>query len=407
MRPLLLYTRIAWRNVRRNRRRSFITITAISFGVFCLLIFQALKTGLHREIQESTIRLDTGSAQIHPAGYAANLVSLRSLPGLDRVEAVLGRTEGILYSPRLKAPVLLLSGQRSSAVLLAGVDPRKEADVTFIAERIVKGDYLGDAEGILVGEALAKGIGAGPGDTLSLAAQDASGRPVFGTFTIRGIYRTELPSFDRSHVYLPLGKARAFLHAEGMVTEIAVLSGTRPAGELAALLHKELPPADYQVQTWEEIAPDVKQIIDLNNATMHLLILIVFTIVALGIANTMTMIVFERFKEFGILSSIGTPPAGVVIMILLESLLLGAIASAVGSLMGAVACRYLGVHGIDLSAFTSANQHIATSHILKARLLCRDLFVSNAVTLATALLSGIYPALKAARLKPVETLAHL
>jgi ABC-type lipoprotein release transport system permease subunit len=187
------------------------------------------------------------------------------------------------------------------------------------------------------------------------------------------------------------------------VTEIAV------AGDEASLtgaLQKALSPTDYQVQRWDEIAPDVRQIIELNDATMQLLVLIVFAIVALGIANTMGMAIFERFREFGILSAIGTTPRTVLTLVLLESLYLGLIASVAGSALGLAACLYLGKYGVDLSTFTSANQYMAISHVLKARLVGMDIGAANVLTIVTSVLAGCFPAFRASRMKPVDAITH-
>ncbi|MDA8165533.1 MAG: hypothetical protein M0017_10945 [Desulfobacteraceae bacterium] len=141
-------------------------------------------------------------------------------------------------------------------------------------------------------------------------AQSAFGKPVTRSFPVGALYRTDLASFDRTHVYLPLAAAQAFLDAEGEVTEIAVQSPLARVAPLAARLGKLLPSDRYQVRSWAEAAPDVRQLIALNDATMDLLILIVFAIVTLGITNTMSTVIFERFREIGILAAIGTGPGG-------------------------------------------------------------------------------------------------
>lgn len=401
-----LYARIAFRNVRRNVRRSLITVCAISFGLFCLIVFQALKNGLHREMRDSTVRLDTGTLQVHAAGYESSRPVLQVLPEPERVALALKGTGGVSYSRRIKTSALILSGQRSAGVLLAGVAPEEEAAVTIISERIVQGDYLQSADGILIGEALSRSLGVSLGDKVTLAVQDSAGRPVFRTFTVGGLYRTALMTFDRSHVYLPLAAARSFLGAGEAVSEIVVLSHRREASDLAAALYRKLDPALYRTATWQEIAPEVKQIMDINDATMRLLVLIIFSIVAMGIMNTMTTIIFERFRELGTLASLGTPPGGILLLILFESLVLALLAAAAGSGAALAACSYLAAYGIDLTAFTSANQHLALTHVLKAELSARDVLAANGVTLLTALVAGVYPALKAARMRPVDALRH-
>jgi ABC-type lipoprotein release transport system permease subunit len=402
--PLL--ARLALRNVRRNPRRSLLTGAAITAGLFCLIVFQALKVGLHREMVNGTVLLDTGDLQVHAAGFEPNLTGLFPLPDPQKVDEALARLGVEAWSPRLKSPALLLAGRHSSSVILSGVVPQSEAKVTDIAGKMVAGSYLGEKGGVVVGAELARSLGAGIGDDVTLMVQGLFGRPVVKKFRIEGLFRTELASFDRSRVYLSLADAQAFLQAQGIVTEIAVRTDSTEVSGLSRMLASELPASRYQVRSWRQIAPDLVQLIELNDATMRLLVLIVFAIVALGIVNTMTMIIYERFRELGILAALGTRPGSIVTLITLESFFLGLISAAAGTVLGVAACAWLGSHGIDLTRFTSANQYFAASHVIRARLLPLDLLRANLLTLATALLAGLYPAWKAIRLHPVEAIRH-
>lgn len=406
MKTFLLFSHIAFRNVRRNTRRSFFTIIAIAFGLLCLIVFQALKVGLHREMVVSTIQLDAGTLQVHAAGYEMNLAAFRKIPDPEKVMSAFQEAGEKRFSRRIRSSALLLAGNRSSSIILSGIDPAEEQKITFIHQKILRGNYLADRGGILIGEELAKNIDVTVGDEITLTAQDSRGLPVTMKFPVSGMYRTELAAFDRTHTYMLISDMQTFLHADESITEIALRSDGVDEKELAAQLKKALPEADYQVRTWQQIAPDVIQLIELNDATMQLLILIVFAIIAMGITNTMTMVVFERFRELGIISAIGTAPSGILTMVVMESFFLGAIASLLGSIAAVGVCSYLAQYGIDLTRFTSNNQYFANSHVLKAHLLTRDLIIANAVTLVTALLGGIYPSWKASRLKPVDAISH-
>lgn len=401
-----MYLRLARRNIGRNPRRSGLTILAIAFGLFCLVVFQALKVGMHREMIEGTLALDSGSLQIHAAGYEPNLAALKPMRGVETAMAALRRVGVDRFDLRIKAPALLLAGPRSSSVVLAGVDPARESGVTLIARRMAAGSYLADPGTVVMGQALAQDLGLDVGGSVRLMIQDGFGMPAVRSFRVGGLFRTGLDSFDRGHVYLSLPAAQDFLASAGAVTEIAASMPPEHAATAAVELRRTLSSESFQVRTWEEVLPDLKQLIELNDATMGLLIVIIFAIVGMGIANTMGMIVFERFREFGTLAAIGTTPGGIVGLVMLESLLLGVLATLVGSAAGAAACVYLQGHGIDMTHFISNNQYFAASHVLKAELRTIDLLLAGSVTLATALLAGIYPAWRAARLEPVKALAH-
>lgn len=399
--------KVAARNAVRNRRRSAYTVLAVAFGLMCLIVFQALKVGLHAEMVRSTVELDTGLVQVHAAGYEPNLASLKPLPEPERVQKALAEAGAEDSALRIRVPALLLAREKSSTVLLTGVDPVAEPRITFISERLTAGSYPDAAGGALVGGELAKTLGVGVGDELSLLVQDATGKAAARRVRVGGLYRTALAGFDRTHVYVESGALGDLIGARGVLTEAAAKGEPGSEEALAARIRGKLDPAIYQVRTWKEIAPDVDQLTRLNDSTMTLLIAIVFAIVAMGIVNTMSMAVFERFHEIGVMLAMGARPGTVFKLIIAESAALGLLSALVGSLLGVAACAYLARYGVDLTSLTSANQYFATSHVLKARLLWSDLLWANALTVATATAAGIFPALKAVRMEAVEALGHV
>ncbi len=405
MRLFVLYCAIALRNIRRHRRRSGLTIGAVAFGIFCLVVFQALKQGLHQKMIQSSLGLDLGVAQVHAAGFEPNMAALQPLPDPGRVAAVLAGL-GRPWAPRLKTPALVLAGVRSSSVVLAGIDPVREPTITFIRDRLVTGMYpAAGSKKILIGAPLARTLNLAVGDRLDLLVQTSFGQTTTARLTIGGIYRTGLASFDRSHTYLPIEAVRRILEtAPDAVSEIAIGGAPDGAERLAAGLAGRLPAGAYQVRSFRKLAPDLVQLMELNDATFALLVAIVFAIVAMGIANTMTTVVFERFRELGTLAAMGTTPAGIVGLIVTEAALLGLVAAATGTLAATGTCLYLARTGIDLAHFTSANQYFAAGTVLHAVLDPGDVVTANTITVGTALLAGLYPALRAARLDPVAAL---
>jgi ABC-type lipoprotein release transport system permease subunit len=401
---LILLVRLAVRNVWRSPRRSLLTMAAIAFGLFCLLIFQGLKAGLHREMVASVVQLDAASLQVVAAGRGESLTRLQPLRDPRQVITLLNGRREATASLRLRAPGLVTSPAGSAAVILTGVDPAAEARVTVIAGRLAAGRYLEPRGGVLLGAALAESLGVKVGDEVTVLVQTLFGKPGSRRLPVGGIYRTELASFDRSHLFLDLPTAQQLFDADGVATAVAVHVAPESEAEVTAWLRDRLPADRYRVASWQELAPDVTQLIDLNDGTMRLLVVIVFAIVALGIVNTMGMSVMERITEFGVLAALGIRPAQVIALVVCETLALGAVAAAAGSLAGMAACGYLGAHGLDLTSLTSANQYFATSHVLKAHLELADVLAANLVGLATALLAGLVPAWRASRLAPAVAL---
>lgn len=404
MEQLKLLLRLAVRNVWRSPRRSLLTMAAIAFGLFCLIVFQGLKAGLHREMVASAVQLDAASLQVLAAGRGESLTRLQPLRDPQQVVTLLKERPEAAASLRLRAPGLVTAPAGSAAVVLTGVDPAAEAKVTLVAGRIEAGGYLEPRGGVLLGAVLAESLGVKVGDEVTVLVQTLFGKPGSRRLRVCGIYRTALASFDRSHLFLDLPTAQTLFDAGDVATSVAVHVAPEDEAELVAWLRANLPAERYRVAAWQELAPDVTQLIELNDATMRLLVLIVFAIVALGIVNTMGMSVMERTTEFGVLAAVGTRPVQVILLVVCEALALGAAAAVVGSLVGTAACGYLASHGLDLTRMTSANQHFATSHVLRAHLEFADVLVANLVGLATALLAGLVPAWRASRLTPAVAL---
>lgn len=401
---------MAFRNVIRNRRRSGFTVLAMSFGLCCLIIFQALKSGLHYEMVNSAITIDAGTMQIHAAGYQNYSADIKPLADIDQINAVLKQSGIERFSHRLKTQALLLAARKSSSVLLSGVNPVTEAKITFIQDKLVAGEYLTEKNHILLSERLAESLHLNIGEPLTVMLQKLDGLPMNYTFTVGGFYRTALASFDRSHVYVPIDTLNTVIGSQSntfIVTEIVCLTALEQTKELVKQLKLKLTDDNYEIDPWQILSPDVVQLIELNDATMGVLIVIVFVIVAMGIANTITVILYERFYELGIMSAIGTSPVEIMTIILLESFFLGLIGALLGTLMGTSACMYLGHFGVDLTAMISTNQYFANSHILKSDLQLNDLLTANILVLFTTISASIYPAWKAAYLKPVQAISSI
>ena len=396
---------LAFRNLARNRRRSLLTIAAIAFALVCLLVFDALKNGLHQKMVATATETDTGALQIHAKEYGANYISLSELAQPEQVVAELTALGFGNYTRRLKTNGLILAGRKSAAVVLHGVVAEEEGRVTLVHQRMVSGrPPLAERE-IMVGQGLARAFAVGLGGELAVMTKGVAGATVTRRLQITGIFATGVVAFDQNHLFMNLPALQSFLAAGDMVSEIAVALPQHGLAAKAEQLRQGLGPA-YQVETWQEISPDLVQLIKLNDTTMMVLILIVFLIVAMGIANTMTTITFERFREFGTIAALGATPANILGLVIAEALALGLTASLIGSLVGGALCFYLGRYGIDLTAFTSANQYFSNNHILKAVVEWRQVVLTNCFTLLTATLAGILPAWTAARQNPVQALGH-
>jgi len=405
MKSLAITLLLACRNLSRNRRRSLLTISAIAFALVSLLVFNSLKQGLHQTMIATATQTDIGAIQIHGQGYEANRVNLSALPDPVEVSKALASMGITTFARRLKGNGLVLAGPKSAAVLLHGVVNEEERRVTVVHERLIAGVAPAGEKEVMIGQGLARALGLALADPLTIMSQDLFGAPVTRRFTVCGIFQTGVAAFDQGHLFLTLPGLQSYLDADGLISEIAVSVPIAEHTAQVGLLRQRLGDA-YRVEPWEAVAPDVTQLIALNDSTMLILIAIVFLIVGMGIVNTMTTIIFERFREFGTIAALGCTPAGIMGLVTAEALALGLAASLLGSTIGITLCLYLARYGIDLTAFTSSNQYFSNNHVLKAVLTWQDLLATNGFTLFAAMAAGLYPAWCAARLDPAHSLSH-
>lgn len=403
----VIHFHIALRNILRHQRRSLLTVGAVATSVYFLVVFLALLGGLNQKMMDSALGLDSGTIQVHAAGAVRNRSRLLPLPKPEAIAEAFIAAGVTRFAPRLKAPALLLSGRESAPVYLSGIDPIREAAVTLIEEKMLSGSYQPGPGQILVSKELAQSFGLEIGKTLTIMSQGLFGQTRTGRFAICGFFATGLASFDQSHVYLSLSAAQTLLDAEGAISEMAARTSPAQAEELAKLLRQTLPSDALMVQTWREFSPDLAQLMELNESTFRLLTLILFLVAAMGIANTMSTVIFERFREFGTLSAMGVTPGGIIGLVLGESLLIGLFAALIGLAAAFATCLFLASHGINLAYFTSANQYFVAGPILKAVLKPGDFILAALVTLLTATAAGFLPAWKASRLNPIKALSHV
>lgn len=398
---------LAYRDLRRNRRRTLLTMIAVALGLALLMVMNGYIAGVLDESLQNSIRLNTGHVQVRAAGYNDEELSLRrselladpeqiaagaaALPGVKAAAPVLW-AGGILSTPS-DAVRLRLYGIETASPLY---DPIRTA--------LVAGAFLDpeDRDGVLIGRHLAESVGATLGGKVSLTVVDADGRANTGVFTVRGLFATGIPSYDDGAVLMPLARAQAFTsmqrHASAVVVLLNDQAGT--AGVAAALRGP-----DTDVRTWEDLN---KLLLDTMRTGMSFYLIldgIVILIVAVILANTLLMSVFERIREMGILSALGMRGGQLMQMFLLEAAILGLAGLVIGALLGAAGVGYLATVGIPIGeAAGAAGSSIALGSTLHARFVPGTFAALAAAMLAIILAAALYPAWYAARLEPVEAL---
>jgi ABC-type lipoprotein release transport system permease subunit len=404
-----LVWRLASRNVGRNARRSLVLVAAVASGLAGSLLTMAINYGFLHQMVETVIETELGHVQVHAAGWDAD-------PGLAvRIEdagslgtRVIEPTPGVrAWAPRVRSEGLVFSPRASVGVALVAVDPVREAGVSVLPESVTQGRWLdGESRRVVLGERLARRLEVGLGDKVVVSAQDASGDVTGEAFRVGGLFRTTSSVLDESTIFVRLEEGRRMLELSDEVSEFVVVARDE-AGvpRLGAALASELGPR-FEVRTWEELEPMLVYLIDMFQNMGWIVYAAVFVAMTFGIANVLLMSVHERIREIGVLMSVGMDGRRLVAMVVAEGIVVSAVGVAVGLLLTGAAL-FLLRGGIDLSVWAEGLNSVGIGNRLVPILRPADLTPPLLVAFVTAVVASLWPAVRAARIRPAEAVRRV
>jgi ABC-type lipoprotein release transport system permease subunit len=404
--------RIAVRDLGRNKRRSTLTLIAVMMGLALVIALHAFEMGAIQGSIDDNIRIQTGHVQVRGASYEEDKVSLKWEDLLEEPQALAAQARA-LAEVRAAAPVLWAGGilgtvEESVGVRVFGIDPLSEIEAPFREGLVPGGEFLtsDDRSGVLISQRLANNLGLAVGDDVSLLINTSGEQPDEATFTIRGLYDTGFPSFDEATIFLPLAKAQAFTRAGDRASAVVALLHDR---EEADAVVSALSAPGLELLTWRDLNQLMVEGMNQAMGFLYMIYLIVLAIVAVVVANTLLMSVFERTREMGILAALGMKGRQIMMMFVLESATLGAIGVVLGVLLGSLGVYYLATEGIYLGdmAADAVSVDIAYGETMYARFQWADTAVLSLVCWIIMLLASLYPAWFATRKEPIDALRAL
>ncbi|MCZ6877982.1 MAG: ABC transporter permease [Acidobacteria bacterium] len=413
----MIVWRLGWRNLWRNPRRSLITISAVGCGYAFLIVLIGLMVGISEQMLKNGTGLLMGDLQLHHSDYLPQR-SLYDTIGSDttsELESLLHQLS--LYpelegrSPRVYGFGLFSTGENSAGARLMGVDPDAELGVSTFLEGLEAGELSRSVtRPVVLGRGLAQELEVTVGTEVAIVTQAADGSLGNDLFLVSGILRTGLSYVDRSLAVLNLTDLQELLvMSPDEIHEIAVkIQDPMAADDFAARLNGSGDlPGDTVVQSWGELLPQLRDYVSLAQGMYGFIILIIGLFTAMGVLNTMMMAVFERTREIGLVNALGMSQLLIVSSIFLESFLLGTLGLMGGLGLGAWMMSYLSSQGLDLSRWMGELSMLGSrmDPVLKATWGWDYVLWSALGLLLATVMAAFLPALKAARLNPVQALA--
>lgn len=399
--------KMAWRNIWRNRRRTLVTVGAMTLALTVLILYTGLVEGYLRNMERNMLDLELGDVQAHAGDY-------RDRPSIyTRIEDpndFLTRLDerGLSATARLLGGGLIAAGESSAGAMLRGVDIERDRRVSDVSGHVTEGDWLdsNDPEGVVLGWRLARTLAVEPGDELVILSQATDGSIANDLFEVRGILAPISDGTDRAGVFMTEDSFRSFFELETGAHQVII---RRPANtELDAVVStvRALEP-DLDVKSWRELMPTLASLLDSTRSLIQIVFFVVYIVIAILILNAMLMAVFERIREFGVLKAIGVSPGRVLAIIIIEAALQTGLAIVLGLALAIPGLWYMVNVGIDLGklggmsvmgiAFDPKWYAVVTSNTFTGPILMLVFMVMFAI---------LYPAIKAARISPVEAMRH-
>lgn len=403
----MLFT-IAWRNIWRSRTRSMVVMAAIIIGIWALTFMISFSVGMVRGYVKDAIENSLSHLQVHQPDFTqdqeARFYLSEANQQLDQLLA-LPEVQGATARTLLNG--MLSTGKSPKGIQIRGIDPAREAKVTRLDTKITEGAYLADSarHQLLIGERLAKKLGAKIRSKVVLTFQDAQGNITAGAFRVAGYFNTGNRPFDEGTVFVHRQELNELFGVDGAAHELAIYLHD-PDALLAGQQRVQQALPGTRVENYREISPDVQLYESQIQTSATIFMVIIMLALLFGIINTMLMAVLERYHELGMLMAIGMNKGRIFAMIVLETILLALAASVPGLLLGWLTVSYLQQRGIDLTAFSQSMEQYGLSQVIYPSLDASLYLQMTAAVGVTALIGAIYPAWKAIRLRPVEAITH-
>lgn len=401
------YSRLAWRNIWRNKRRTLITTASVFFGVVLSAFMSSMQEGSYAQYITTIVNSYSGYLQIHKKGYWDDKVINNSFVFDKNIESKLKSVKEItIFTPRFETFSLASSEEVTKGVMVIGIDPEKEDKIINLSGKLTQGDYLKNGDkGILLASGLAKFLNLKVNDTLVLIGQGYHGSSAAGKYPVHGIIKQPAPELDRIVVYMDIKNCQELFSAADLLTSTVIMvhdnDEVAPAKkELVRLLG-----SDIEVMDWAEMNQLLLKQIKSDRESGVITKGVLYMIIAFGILGTVIMMMAERKKEFGVTLAIGMRKYKLIFIVMLETFFIGMIGVITGIIASIPLMYYFLLNPIPLTGQTAEMMLQMGFEPAMFFSMEPSVFYNQALTIFIfTMIIGIYPLLNIRKLKIINAL---
>ena len=399
-----LIIRIAWRNLWRNKRRTWLTAGGIAFSTLLVNFGMSSQVGSYDSMIGNATGLLEGQMQITHAEYPNETKLEQTIEGAAELVQELDQIPNVVAAPRAEAFALLSADERSFGGLIVGVDFEREAEIITLFKTISAGRAPQNDEEMLIGSTMARNLGLSVGDEVVALGSAKQGGIAAMAQTVVGIYNSGQAELDRTLVFVTLPAAQNAFALGDEVHKIVL------SGENAQDLEEELAAVTKVtgdrglVRSWEEVIPELNQAIQLDWVSAQLVYGIILLLVSFSVINTFLMVVFERTREFGMLIAIGMRPALIVWQVLAEAFFMWIVGVVIGVVIALSLVIWLAQVGIPIEGMEEMAGSFYMSDRMYPAFSWLGILAAPVVLFFGTQLAGLIATMRVRKIKPVEAL---
>ena len=406
---MALIARLAWRNLWRQPRRTWLTTAAMVFSNVLLIFLMSLQVGMYGMMIDNSLQLFSGHLQVQAPGYLDDNKMRQTVPGVEQLSRHLrDELQDARVAARGVAFALASSADRSYGIQVYGVEPQFEPTVSSLPGLVRTGRFLQHthAAEIVIGATLARNLRIAIGDELTLLGSALDGSVAANVLTVVGTFESGVNDIDRHIAEIPLGTFQDTFYMDGAGHQVVVAGNDyAQVDELQARVSALLPSGHaLAVPVWDQLQPGLKQAIQADLGSSFFLYFVLVVLVAFSVLNTQLMSVLERTREFGISLALGVTPGVLGRLVMLETAMMGVLGIVLGALAGALLTTWFSVRGLTWPGMEEMAAQFNLPATMHPQISMLSLLAGPLVVFLFTLFASLYPALRLRWLQPVAAM---